>query len=244
MARKQNGDGQAILPGFEPNPAITNFGIVSVALGTGSVKGDFVAATQANDLSMLTPERWAEAFAGILVKLCDGDLRKINNLADLAYEHFWAERRAREADAKIGYAKLPDAGEDALREARATLLVRMTGHNFTVPIAAMAEWGNEQIEQAGEWLNAIDEWKAGGADDQPPEMPEFILEHSEWLNAADPAANDPQADVEAHGCDLADGAGQSEGGGGNAPENTPEGGIPKAEKRGSNGKGNGAGVNT
>lgn len=117
MAKKVNGDGQATLPGFDPNPAITNFGIVSVSLGTGVVKGDFIAATQANDIALLNSERWAEAFAGALVKLCDGDLRKINNLADMAYEVFWAERRAREKDAELGYAKLPDKETKKLREA-------------------------------------------------------------------------------------------------------------------------------
>lgn len=190
MAKKNgnNNDGQAILPGFEPSPAITNFGIVSVVLGTGSVKGDFVAATQATDLSMLTPQRWAEAFGLALVKLCDGDVRKIDNVVDLAYEQFWAERCAREKDAALGYAKLPDAGEEALRDARSVLLVRMTGHGFTFPIAALAELGKEQIEQAGEWLDAMDDWQSAASESgKQPAMPKFILKHAERLNGT--AAN-------------------------------------------------------
>lgn len=94
---------------FPVNPAIKNFGITCVQLGTGAIKGDFVAATEATDLSMLTPQRWAEAHAQQLVQLLDGDLKAINRAVDAAYEELWAERRAREEDAKIGYAKLPTA---------------------------------------------------------------------------------------------------------------------------------------
>lgn len=244
MAKKSGNNNEGQMNLFPFNPAIKNFGITSAALGTGIVKGDFVAATEANDLSMLTPERWAEAHAEQLVKLLGGDLNAITGKMEAAYEAFWAERRARDADAKLGYAKLPDAELEALREARSVLLVRMTGHGFTLPVAALAKWGQEQIEQASEWLDAIDDWKAGGAAGQPPAMPEFILANAGWLNAtADTAANDHQADVEARGGDLAAETGQGEGGGEEAPGNAPEGQIPKAGKRaGRNGKGNGAGA--
>lgn len=191
MAKKTSEKEQGILPGFEPNPAIKNFGLISETLGTGVVKGTFLAATEANDLSMLTSERWAEAAAGYMVKLMGGDLWRIRQKVDAACEEFWAEQRARENDAQIGYAKLRDAELEALREARATLLVRMTGHNFTVPISALAEWGNEQTEQADEWLDAIDEWNEGGANGPQPQMPEFILEHAEWLSVDKTAANAP-----------------------------------------------------
>jgi len=171
MAKKTNGDEQETLPGFELNPAIKNFGLTQETLGTGVVKGNFVAATEANDLSMLTPERWAEAAAGYMVKLLGGNILRIQQKVDAAYETFWAEQRARENDAQIGYAKLPDPELEILREARSRLLARMAGHNFTVPIAVLSGWGQEQIVLADEWLDAIDEWKEGGANGPQPIMP-------------------------------------------------------------------------
>jgi hypothetical protein len=126
MAKKTNGDGQPWLPGFEPSPAIRNFGLTSVKLGTGVVTGDFAAATEATDLAMLTPERWAEAHAAQLVKLCGGDWLRAHHLLLVAHGEFEAEREARAAVAGgtvvefRGARDASDGGAEAAREGAGT----------------------------------------------------------------------------------------------------------------------------
>ena len=58
---------------FEINPEIKNLGIQNIQLSGGKLTGSFVAATEANDIALLTPERWADALAEYLIKCCKGE---------------------------------------------------------------------------------------------------------------------------------------------------------------------------
>ncbi|MEI6661606.1 MAG: hypothetical protein WCL01_05740 [Comamonadaceae bacterium] len=71
---------------FDINPAIRNLGILDIHLSGGMLKGSFAAATEANDIALLTPERWAAAFAEYLIKTCKGDPDKAHRVIDDAFE--------------------------------------------------------------------------------------------------------------------------------------------------------------
>jgi len=71
---------------FDVNPEIGNLGIHNIQLSGGKLTGTFVAATQANDIALLTPERWAAAFAEYLIKTCKGNPDKAHHMIDDAFD--------------------------------------------------------------------------------------------------------------------------------------------------------------
>lgn len=180
---------QETLIGFELNPEIKNLGIKSVQLGAGVVKADVVATTQANDITMLTPERWAEAYAGALVKLCGGNLFLIQKTVDKAYEEDQAERRAREADEEIGYGRtnrnrtvidFPSVKENLSLVSDLLSDLGVTGVTPTI----MEAWSPFDIVKVKAWVQ--DYIQARNERKDLPVMPDILVKHQEWLNARSP----------------------------------------------------------
>lgn len=82
MAKSQKAE-QLVL--FAVNPEIKNLGTTSVDLkGNGMITGQFAAVTEATDLAQLTPERWAQAAACWMVRLCDNDPDRIRDYVQKA----------------------------------------------------------------------------------------------------------------------------------------------------------------
>ena len=71
---------------FDINHRIKNLGILDIHISGGMIKGSFTAATEGNDIALLTPERWAAAFAEYLIKTCKGDPDKAHSLIDDSFE--------------------------------------------------------------------------------------------------------------------------------------------------------------
>jgi hypothetical protein len=204
---KKNGNGQgdqAVLPGFELNPEIKSFGIGQIkGIGGGTVEGTFVATTEANDTAMLTTDRWADAAAGWLVKLCGGNLHLVLEKADIAYERFWAEIRAREKDAEIGYARtsnkpapaaeLAGEKEKPLPEGVGDFLAAL---GLQVSADVITGWTDGEIAEVRTWLEAAKAAQESGQEFREP-MPACLADNVGWLNGAQPARDADQISEDA-----------------------------------------------
>lgn len=88
----QNQTGQLNL--FDYDPSIKNLGILDVHISSGQIRGSFVAATETNDIALLTPERWAEAFSEYLLKCCHFQIDSAISTLSRVYNELLAENEA------------------------------------------------------------------------------------------------------------------------------------------------------
>lgn len=193
MAKKNGNkqDDQAILPGFELNPEIKGFGIGQIkGIGGGTVEGMFTAATEANDTAMLTTDQWANAAAGWLVKLCGGNLHLIQEKADIAFERFWAEIRARQKDEEIGYARTSNKPEAKLADEEEKPLIEgvkdsLAALGLQVSAEAITGWTDSEIAEVRTWFEAAKVAKEGGQEFREP-MPACLVDNIGWLDGVQP----------------------------------------------------------
>jgi hypothetical protein len=197
MAKKNgngNGQGGEQFNLFPFNPAIKNLGVVDIKLKSGVVEATIVGATEANDLSMLTPARWAEGHIEAAVRILGGDWSQLYDLLGEKHAEFWVEQRARQADERIGYARISSTPEQAAaemaggaeRQSVEGVHGALAALGLQVSAETVAGWTESEIAEVRTWLEVARAVRESSQEFRAP-MPACLADHVEWLDGVQPA---------------------------------------------------------